>query len=822
MINQRSIISGLLAVLVTAILASNLSLQASAQEQTPGLTMEAVAGAQGYFKYGEWLPLWAQIENNGPDLEAEVRVRVNDRWGTTIYATPASLPAGSRKRIPVYVLPNTFSHELEIQLVGNQKLLDSQKVVVRPQPNINYLVGLVSQQRGGLSLINAAKLPGQERPIVLIDLTLADLPERAEGLRSLNTLIINDVDTSSLTTGQKEALEIWVRQGGRLVIGGGAEAIRTTAGLPASLLPFSPRGVMEITELSGLAEYANGEAVRVPGPFVVATGEAAGAEILAYQNEHPLVLEWAAERGFVDFVALDLSATPFDAWSGTTQFWQALLSPGAAYPEWMPYDMSVRQNRAGNVTYALSNLPSLDLPSIRGLAILLSIYVLLVGPINYLVLRWRKRLHLAWITTPLFTIAFSAGAFGLGYAMRGTDLIMNKIAIIEVLPGGNASVNSYLGLFSPSRQSYEIEVNGGGLLSPISQDYDPWGSAPGGVSPTETIFVQGEPGRVRGLTVNQWSMQAFMNESTWTGFGQISADLLLEDSALVGTLVNETSITLKDAVIIFGSQFTRLGDLPPGASKEVRMELPTLVNHPFDPPISYRLFAEQLERPGPTGPSRDVQLKQSMIDSLFAWGSWYGPVTGANTSNSGGAGLSRPLLLAWLDQAPPEVQFSGRKPAQLTTALLLGQLSYHLPAGGRLSLPPGILPGTLAKLPSDGGFCGPMGMPAVYLNKEPAIFEFIIPDNILSIEGQSRGIRLDSLVLHIGTEGGWNQVPSTAIYNWLSEDWEEIEDVESGRNVIPATENVVNASGSIRLRLSPANPPGGGCYFLAMGLDGSR
>lgn len=80
---------------------------------------------------------------------------------------------------------------------------------------------------------------------------------------------------------------------------------------------------------------------------------------------------------------------------------------------------------------ALSQLPSLDLPSVRGLGILLAIYIALVGPVNYLLLRWFRRLHWAWITIPLLTLIFSAGSFGIGYAMRGTDLILNHIAVVE-------------------------------------------------------------------------------------------------------------------------------------------------------------------------------------------------------------------------------------------------------------------------------------------------------------------------------------------------------------------------------------------------------
>ena len=117
-------------------------------------------------------------------------------------------------------------------------------------------------------------------------------------------------------------------------------------------------------------------------------------------------------------MALDLSSSPFNAWIGTTSFFAKLLAPGATYPDWMPPDMSPRQLATGPISNALSNLPSLDLPSARTVVLLLAVYILLVGPVNYIVLRWRKKLHWGWVTIPLITLVFTGLSFGVGYAKR--------------------------------------------------------------------------------------------------------------------------------------------------------------------------------------------------------------------------------------------------------------------------------------------------------------------------------------------------------------------------------------------------------------------
>lgn len=808
-----------LLVAVAAVLALQpvRSFAAPGSAQRPGLKMAAHAAFDGSFKYGEWLPIWVELENTGSDLEAEISVRLVGGTGTSVFATPASLPTGSRKRIPLYVLANNFTHELDVQLVKDKQVLASQKVAVSPRPNLNYLVGIVAPQRGALSILGTIILPGQSRLKELLDLTLADIPERAEGLRSLDSLVLNDVDTSSLTPEQKQALLAWVRQGGRLIVGGGAGAQRTASGLPAELLPLLPRRVIEVDTLPGLAPLANDLPIRVPGPFVIATGESDESQgrTLAMQDGVPLVRERTVGSGAVDFVALDLTVAPFDAWSGAPRFWETIVSPGSSYPDWLPPDASLRQMRSTPMYYALTNLPSLDLPSVRSLAVLLGIYILLVGPVNYVLLRWRKKLHYAWITIPVLTLAFSAGAFGLAYLQRGTDLILNKIATVRIQPDGTADVNSYIGLFSPAQQSYEIEVAGGGLLSPLSQDYNPWSAGAGGAGLNEMVFVQGEPGRVRGLTVNQWSMQSFATEGQWTDLGPITGDFALEGDQLVGTVHNGTAFVLTDVVLILGNTFARIGDIPAGQDAAATMSLPAASTTMPGAQVVYRIFEQEMMKSGPSGPPREAQLKQSVLESALQPGGWFIDPMSARIGTAGQSSRLKSLILVgWIDQAPPEVTVARRTPSVKTTALVYGTLSYDVAPEGRVSLPPGLLQGRLTGLPSEGGSCGQAGTAAVYIARGRALFDFQMPPELA-------GVSVDEMNLSIATDGGWMQPPAMAVYDWEKNDWTELQNQKMGSNVISDAQSLASDDGLVRVRLS-AEGGTGGCYYLELGVAGTR
>jgi hypothetical protein len=787
---------------------------AYAQTETPlpfqtGISMQAQAAYDGYFKYGEWLPIWVELENNGPDRLAELRAPISTSAGLQVFTLPVELPAGARKRLVLYVLPNNFSRQIEVSLVSGDEKLASQKVQLNPQPTITYLVGLLSPDRGALSLIETIELPGIKRPVTSVDVSTDELSETFEGLRSFDLLVMNDMDTSSLSPAQVDAIDTWVRQGGRLVVAGGAGAERTLSGLAAQ----GELVTQEVDKLPGLEEYIGGEKpILVPGPFLLTSMASTTARTLSAQDDLPIVQEWTTDRGWINFVGLDLAGSPFDAWNGTVDFWQKLVSPGAAFPEGSPVDMSARQQFASGMAYPLNNLPMLDLPSVRGLALLLSIYVLLVGPINYLVLRQQKRMHLAWISIPAITLIFAAASFGVGYALHGSDIFINKIAILQPLPSGKAKVDSFIGLFSPARRAYSVRLDGAGLVSPLNPYLDPWTNPEISGSPTGRAIslLQGDPDYVNGLSVDQWSMQSFLSEGAQMDFGQIQAELHLENGRIVGELHNQSNYALQDVSLIMGSKFVRLGDVPRGASVPIDMPLADPSSPNFGSPISYALYEKEIT--GANGPPpRQIEVRRAIIEALFERTP---PYISAKRTGSGDAYLTQtPVMIGWIDQAPPEVSLAGVQPAQQTTAAVVQPLDLVFPQSGPVNLPPGLIAGRLVETPREGGQCGMPGTAAVYIIRGEALFEYDLPAEL-------QKVAVENLKLAIYSDSGFFNAPQISILNAETGDWIELEGINQGVNLIPDAAKFIDPSGAVQIKLSAENASN--CFYLNLGLDGYR
>lgn len=779
-----------------------LLLPLSVQGQEVGVSLQASALYDGTSKYGEWLPLVVELENSGADVRGRVQVRLSDSEQQG-YAQPVELPRGARKQITLYVVPNNFSRRIEVVFVrdGSLQPLVTTEVTVRPVPNIRFVAAAITAGGDGLEALAGINFRGERQSdqAVLVPLTLATLPERPEALRTLDMLILSGVDTSTLTPRQQAALEQYVALGGTLVLGGGPEAARVLAGIPDTLRPVTLAGEASLDTLSSFQPFT-GEEVRVNGPFPAARGEGeATATVRLQEGTLPLLVEREVGHGVVIWLALDPSLTPFDAWAGTEEFWLAVVGNRAFYPLDMPPDMAPRQMSNNDLFYALQNMPSLDLPSLRLLIPLLGAYILIIGPVNYFVLRRQRRLELAWVTIPVVTLLFSVGAYGLGFQLRGSDVILNQVAIAQAVPGGQgAYVRSAIGVFSPARRSYDLAVSGEVLLSHSQVNVDPFSGSPN--IDTNAILVQGEPALIENLTVNQWSLQSVMAESLATeGFG-IEGDLETSGGELRGSVTNRSAHTWEDVVVILGNQFVRLGTMAPGESKEVTLEAPEGINQ-GSPDVAWRIFENQF---GQSGASRTVQVRQQLLSSVYS---------GSLAMERNAIAQSRaPVLIAWLTEPIHQVELEGgSRLSSVATTLLYSELPLRFGTGD-ISLPRGTISARVVA--NDGSMCYGPGLASVTPDFDEAEVQFELPNSVKNLDPSL-------LALYVTSDGGWFSAPKLALYNFQEDVWVDLMEPALGRNEVQQPDAFLSDTGTIRLLVQNDEGNRGGCLFFDAALEGT-
>lgn len=617
-----------------------------AAAEADDLTIEAHALLEGHGRVGAWMAIAVDVTNAGPPIVGELRIAGGSQ-GRTRFSVPADLPTGSSKRFFMYAQPPAFGTKLDILLVVAEQTVTRSPVAFTLHEQNQLVVGVVAEKAQGIAGTLDLQ-PGQNGVVpAVVTLDPTDLPERVEGWSALDRLVWQDVDTNALSSDQLGALKGWLAAGGQLVIVGGTAGPGILSALPDEILPYRPSATVLVapTTLGSLVAELPSAATDLPA----LGGRLERGRALASSGDVTTAAEAAYGNGIVTILGID-PTTEWIAESGAGEaIWQRLL-PQRTGVVVAPSDDSQMISAAGN-------LPSLALPPVGGLLAILAGYIILIGPVNYLVLRRLDRREWAWFTMPALIVVFAVGSYGFGAALRGSDILVNEIALVRGAPGateGQAQV--YLGIFSPSRASYQLSVPGGALLSaPISAD------AFGNDAGSALDVVQTDPGKVRNLSVGFGSLRAVRAE-TAAVVPELTAELTLSGDRLTGVVRNLSDRTLERPAIVLGGNVVTLSTLTPGSSLEVNHKIGP---NQFGQDLASRVLGQAFINDPTGGQSSDYNIRSSMLNHLTFDPQWGGP--------SGMLQAEGPVLLAWGREQVLTVEIEGQKPRRS------GQVLYYIP-----------------------------------------------------------------------------------------------------------------------------------------------
>ena len=761
-----------------------------------GLTMEAHTLLGGHARVGSWMAISVHLRNDGPPVDGELRL-AGGAQGRTRFGTVVDLPTLSDKTYILYAQPPAFGRELEIALVSGEQKVATTKATFTVHDAGQMAIAVVAEKPGDI-VAGIDIVPNQnQQTATIIQIAPEDLPERVEAWGGLDRLVWQDVDSNRLSKLQLAALQGWIAAGGRLVIVGGTTGPSSLSAFPDGLMPYRPTATVDVapSSITSLIGTVPAGAADLPA----LGGDPGPGRALATSGDRVVAAERAIGNGSVTLLGFDPTTKGLDS-AGVKDLWRRLLPVGVAGGP-TPGDDSQLVN-------AVSQLPSLALPPIGGLIALLAAYILLVGPVNYLVLKRLDRREWAWVTMPVLILVFAVGAYAFGALLRGSDILVNEVAIVRGAPGttdGTAQV--YVGLFSPSRGTYQVQVPGGALLSaPISADFF------GGDGTASALDVlQGDPARVRDLAVSFGSLRTIRAE-TPVKVPLIDADLRVADNHLTGTIHNASSGVIEKPAIVLGSTVAVLDDLAPGATARVDTAL--------SPGAFGQALSDRVVGPAFFGDASDftadrmnLYIRHSMIDQLT-----YDPNFGAtNQLNADG-----PVILGWGTGGLLPVDVAGQTPK------VLGNVLYYLPTSatvsGKTTFRGDLMRSTLVA--SDAPFFGKdplninFGRGRATLAYRPIVFDGTLapsaltfalnwgPDQIVSTAAKQIDPLPEIPPSCDGSEApecsqlGWDGMPSVELFDLAKAGWVRLPPMDAGvrYTVADPTRFVDAKTGSVLVR----------------------
>ncbi|MBN2304951.1 MAG: hypothetical protein JXQ72_10760 [Anaerolineae bacterium] len=704
---KRRLVAVFLVLVVPGLLAF-----ASARQGQSDIELIVNAGYGGYYRKGQWTAVRVTVSNQGDNLDGEVRARTGDSGGLEemTFSTPIDLPHGARKQIFLYVSLDSYTQRLQIEITDrNGHVVKRETANLRMANTNDILYAVITESPlGAVDLTGYAPTTGAAYQA---NWRIDDIPPLAEALDGLDIMMFHDVDTGTLRAEQVEAISNWVLSGGHLIVAGGDAWQRTTAGFQ-ELLPVALEGTVPVNSMTGLADYLDLAAEPLQdGMTVTRTTPNRSTRVLVRVAGVPLVVRGSHGAGVVDFFAADPNAEPLRSWTGKSQLWYTLATSVGQQPSWLGGFKNWPVGREATLTTF-----STVLPTIIQLCGFLVLYILLIGPINYLILKRLNRREWAWFTIPGLILLFSVLAYTVGFNLRGNTATVNRLSVIQVWPDSEqAQVDTLIGIQSPRRGSYDIAVERGYTFRALPEV---------GVGLNVSAAIkEGTRYTVDSIPIDGGTVASFVSSGYQSAHNFDAAAAWHLDPGLAprmeGYITNTSEIVLEDAVLLIKGQSRYLGTLDPGETHAFEIEI-----GPQDPgPLTLGYLATwysrsswsysynspgwcfsfsglsltipdvmRQERFSCSGGSvseraQEIRRRYRLLSALVV-----------DTESSGGRDAGA-YVFAWSDGPLVGVELAGRSVNEEDTNLYIIELPVMVASSGEIvEVPPGLTTWTLAEL----------------------------------------------------------------------------------------------------------------------------
>ena len=513
-------------------------------------------------------PMTATLTNNGEAFQGEFQVKVYTYENTdsgfqkyALYSQKLELPEGATKQVSMELGLNTVRRFMEVSLVDEGGNVVFQKhVPVDALSPETVAVGVLSEQPAQVQYLAGMNL-SEKTSVFFFDRDT--FPESQSVMENFVVLIIDDFDTATLGDAQKKALKNWVDNGGLLVLGTGVQAQKVLSGL--DFVDVSLNGTQSVSGISA----PDGTALSLSAPLNVAGISAEKASVKWEANGTPLTSLMPYGGGYVLLNHFALGLAPFANMPQQTAVLKGLCSG--------LYDAE-GENAGAEITnqlrYAANSFPSVTGNSIVVIFLAVGIYIVLAGPVMYLVLKKKDRRELGWITIPVLSVVF----FGVVFLLAGRSTYHNGMistkAIVEMEEGssvGEAQIAMAMKVPGNGDVTLESELP----ISVQPQLDNGWYDGNGKAEEIDYKVTTGDGTNIVFYDNMAWETNFVGASATLELGGSVTSNVAFDGEKVVGTVTNGTSVNFMDVYLKLDYIYIPLGELPAGETMEVSYDLST-------------------------------------------------------------------------------------------------------------------------------------------------------------------------------------------------------------------------------------------------------
>lgn len=493
------------------------------------LKVSLTYGYENTVKIGRYMEIKADITNTGDDFSGVMQgiFPFNNADGV-MYQRDVMIPKQGTKTISMNVPISGDLKKFNVRILDETskvKVKQKAKVTVETDGDEEMLfTGVLTDEHNSMGYLSR----DNNRVFYLDE---SSFPKDAKGLNTLDILVINNFNTSKLTQEQYSALKDWVNQGGTLVLGTGTTYQKTLDIFKDDFITGTFGGV----DRDGNAKVAitNGEDVQsIIGELQFQKVEKGSGCILIFPMDLGLDYKEWKKSGAV--------------YAKTIIKYYAYQNKNIVNP------LNVVQEDFGGRS-ELEVEDQNSMPSVSKYALILFCYIVIVGPVLYLVLKKADRRNLMWILVPLFSVICSLVVYLAGSETRITSPYI-RYGTIRILDGSGSDKGIESTVFSitaPSNKEYHVAVPKDSHISALAGfesyeegrkvDYDSYKSS---------IQYAGDRTFIGLKNYAAFSPAYFCEKKTREGNGGYTAEITNYEYQFSGSFTNELGYDLENAVFV--------------------------------------------------------------------------------------------------------------------------------------------------------------------------------------------------------------------------------------------------------------------------------
>lgn len=516
-----------------------------------GMKLSMTYGYEKSVKYRRYLRIDAQVTNEGKDFVGALQVIIPSEEGNNVmYQRETAIAAGESKKIALSVPINTFTKKL------NVKLLDSMgQVIVKKKIKINIegetsilFTGVLTDERNYLGYLSGDRT----KVFYLTEETLAD---DDKGLDTLDVIVINNFNTSKLSDAQYKALKEWVNVGGTLVLGTGITGNKTLEIFKDDFLT----GEMGKVDKNGNLDFVM-----------------QGASVAAVTNTKTNIQYLDKGLGRIIVFPLDMGLE-YQQWESVGNAYVGGITENLSGVKRAVFNGISEMEDVNYEIYESLNIgEGTNLPKVGKYATVLCIYLILIGPPLYFILKKKDKRNLTWVLVPIFSILFSIGIYILGSDTRITKPYIRfmKFCTLDGKGVDKGTEDTYFSITAPYNKKYNVAV--------------PQGVDVNALSNIQGYYYDGEEEKELDLdsyktgikysgenTILQLKDYAAFDSAYFTGkeyreeAGTYKENIINHDFNLSGSFENELGYDIKNAILVCDKTIVNLGDIKNGEEIQI-------------------------------------------------------------------------------------------------------------------------------------------------------------------------------------------------------------------------------------------------------------